>query len=387
MKIKLNKDYLCFQKRSISVDETRNKFLKKYLYRCVASLVVLVPSFSVAASPENRSENMAALEEIVVTAQRREERLEEVPLSIVPLSAEDLQRGAITNMHDLGEITPGLQINHAGGFSQPAIRGVSSLTTGNGVENNVALYVDGFYEPNNNILAMDLANLSGIEVLKGPQDTLYGRNATGGAILLNTLSPSDTLTGSINLSYGRFDDRSASGSISGPINDNVRYSVSGYIREMDGYIELSDPEVIGRGSGDYVPAEYQSVRTKLEVDISDNLMATLGYNYTFVDERRGLLFTPFAYVAPTAPAPPARAVDRDMTSFDSKTEQPVAVHQGTLKLEWVTDLGTLTSYTGYSNATPDSDFDIDGTYVDILRALPGQNRTPSSRPLTLISIL
>lgn len=344
----------------------RHQRLRTAIQGAIA-LVMVAPTWAVENPAQPQSLRM--LEEVVVTAQRREQRLEEVPLSIVPLRAEDLERAGVTNMHNLGEITPGVQINHAGAFSQPAIRGVSSLTTGNGVENNVALYVDGFYEPNNNIIAMDLANLAGIEVLKGPQGTLYGRNATGGAILLNTLAPSDTFTGNLSATYGRFDDRRINGFLSGPISDRVRYSVSAYFRKMDGYIELSDPDRPGRGSGKYVPTEHRSVRAKLEVDLTENLVATLGYNYTFVDERRGILFTPFEYVAPTVAAPPARALDRDMTSYNSRTEQPVSIHQGTLKLEWATGMGTLSSYTGFSSASPDSDFDIDGTYVDQLRAV------------------
>lgn len=370
MKVTKKYELIFFRNSSASFNTTPPcHAVRRMLCHGVASIVFLAPTITAAQVAQNGSGTQRAIDEIVVTAQRREQRLEEVPLSIVPLSSEDLARGAVTNMHDLGQITPGVQINFAGAFSQPAIRGISSLTTGNGVENNVALYVDGFYEPNNNITAMDLANLAGIEILKGPQGTLYGRNATGGAILLNTLAPSDILTGNINLTYGSFDDRRASGFVSGPISDEIRYSISGYVRKTDGYIELSDPDVTGRGSGDFVPAEHRSLRTKLEIDLTDNLTGTLAYNYTFVDERRGILFTPFEHVSPTVPPPPARAIDRDMTSFNSRTEQPVTSHQGTLKLEWVTEVGTITSYTGYSTTVADSYFDIDGTFVNILSAI------------------
>ena len=110
-------------------------------------------------------------------------------------------------MHEISRITPGVQIGFAGVSTQPAIRGVTSLTNGSGNENNVAIYVDGFYVSDNLTINQDLSNLQGIQVLKGPQGTLYGRNATGGAILVQTLDPTEDLSGKFEGSYGKFSER------------------------------------------------------------------------------------------------------------------------------------------------------------------------------------
>ena len=91
----------------------------------------------------------------------------------------------VTSVRDISKVVTGVQIGQAGGFTQPSVRGITTLTNNVNFENNVAIYVDGFYEPAPQAINIDLPNVSGIQVLKGPQGTLYGRNATGGAILLN----------------------------------------------------------------------------------------------------------------------------------------------------------------------------------------------------------
>jgi iron complex outermembrane receptor protein len=100
-----------------------------------------------------------SIQEIVVTAQRRAERLEDVPMSVTAISAEAVESRGIRNLQDLGQITAGVQIGFQGSFTYPAIRGVSSATTGVGFENNVAVYIDGYYQPDVNSINQDVANI------------------------------------------------------------------------------------------------------------------------------------------------------------------------------------------------------------------------------------
>ena len=135
------------------------------------------------------------------------------------------------------------------------IRGITT-TNAASYENNVALWVDGLYEITPQILNMDLPNVQSIQVLKGPQGALYGRNATGGALLVETMDPGDLLTGSLEATYGRFSDRRMRGFIAAPLNDKVGVSLAGTFRQTDGYykkVSLTDPtkfcrQHIGRGS-------------------------------------------------------------------------------------------------------------------------------------------
>ena len=342
---------------------------KNYGYPLLAAagLASLGMAVNVSAQQDVSPQRSAsALEEIIVTAQRRAERLEDIPMAVIALNSDFLERSGITNIHDLGRVTPGVQINFGGANTQTAIRGVTTLTNGTGVENNVAMYVDGFYEPNSTFINADFANIAGIEVLKGPQGTLYGRNATGGAILINTLAPSDVTTGSINARYGKFEDITLSGYVSGPISDSVRYSLAGYNRESDGYIKLLANPLTGEGSGDAAPVTQHSVRAKLQFDLTDSLLMDIGYNYALVDDGRGQLFTTFEHVPSFLPGPPLRAERPGTASFNFKNEVRNMSNQGTLKFEWQTAIGTLSSRTSYTERDARQSFDFDGTFANMV---------------------
>jgi iron complex outermembrane recepter protein len=342
-------------------------------YLLLAGCTVLAP-FSVEpalaqSTVEEARERVGAAEDggddiIIVTAQRRAQRLEEVPASVAVVSGETLENAGIVNFQELGQVAAGAQVNFAGAFTQPTIRGVTTLTNGNNVENNVAVYVDGFYEPSALVINADLPNLAGIEVLKGPQGTLYGRNATGGAILINTLAPSDILTGRAEITYARFNDKRASAYVSGPISDQVKIGVAGYYRHTDSYIRMASPTVIGEKLGPATPIRQAAIRTKLQVDLSESLRATLAYNLVHVDDGRTDIFTPFDHINPAVAPPPLRATLPRTASFNYETKSPVTNHQGTLKVALDTGIGALTSYTGYTDSKQHLVFDFDGTYRD-----------------------
>lgn len=306
-------------------------------------------------------EEIASEGDVVVTAQRRAERLEDVPMSVTAVTPALLEAAGVTNVHDLEFIVPGTRMNFGGGFTQPSIRGITSLTVGIGFDNNVAFYVDGFYSPDTVTINSDLANIASVEVLKGPQGTLWGRNATGGAILINTLAPSDVLTGQVEVSAARFNDNSIGGYLSGPLSDRARYSIAAYSRNSDGYNRLLDPSGSGGTIGDATPLEHDSLRVKLELDVTENLVATLGYNYGLSADPRGLLFNAFRFTQPTAPPPGIRATEPYTASYGDDTYLRGLTDEGTLRLDWDTSIGTLTSYTGYATRVSKIGYDFDGT--------------------------
>lgn len=146
------------------------------------------------------------VEEIVVTAQRRAESLQDVPIAVTAVSAERLAAAGIVSTTGLGEVTPGLTVPADTGYFQPHIRGVGTSSTGAGVENPVATYVDGVYIANPPSEILSLNNIDRIEVDKGPQGTLFGRNATGGLIQVITLDPQQTPHLNADVSYGNYQD-------------------------------------------------------------------------------------------------------------------------------------------------------------------------------------
>ena len=157
---------------------------------------------------------------------------------MIAVTGEALEAAGVKRFQDLALVAPGVQVSRSGIYTQPAIRGVSTIFAGPAQETNVAVYVDGFYTADNLSINQDFANIQDVQVLKGPQGTLYGRNATGGAILITTRGPTNELTFDGSVSYApRFDDRIASAFLAGPIAEAIRFSIAGYFRKNDGYIK------------------------------------------------------------------------------------------------------------------------------------------------------
>ena len=299
--------------------------------------------------------------EIIVTAQRRAERLEDVPVAIVALSGDTLAKAGVQRMSDLGQVATGVQVNRAGAFTQPAIRGITTLTLGFGFENNVAVYVDGFYQPDMVTINGDLANLASVQVLKGPQGTLYGRNATAGAIVMETLAPSREPTANAQVSYGRFNDIRSQAYVSLPLSHNLAVSLAGYYRRSDGYIRDVGADPVARvDDSNAAPLNNTSLRAKVFFTPSEVLKITLGYNHGEVEDSRGLVYTINRY-AFAVPSSPPRASARDTASPTQPANGRAKADEFTGKVEIDTGAGTLTSYTGYAKRLSSSVFDFDGS--------------------------
>lgn len=131
--------------------------------------------------------------DIVVTAQRRAERLQDVPITMTQVSGAALDAAGVTGTANLSQVVPAFRLDHNGGYAQPAIRGVTTSISNPGSGSNIAVYVDGFYNPSPLTTDFEFLNISGVQVLKGPQGTLFGRNSTGGAVIVTTTAPSTTL--------------------------------------------------------------------------------------------------------------------------------------------------------------------------------------------------
>lgn len=180
-------------------------------------------------------ESGPVIADIVVTAQRRAERLQDVPASIVAVSAEALAKSGVTNTADLARIVPGVGMTFQGGWLQPAIRGITSVGSNIGDNSNVAMYLDGIYQPQQIATLIDLPDVQQIEVLKGPQGALYGQNATGGAILVTTMQPSFTAGGKLSASYGSYNDVQLRGYVTGGLSDTIAASLSGGYQNRNGF--------------------------------------------------------------------------------------------------------------------------------------------------------
>jgi len=301
--------------------------------------------------------------EIIVTAQHRSETLESVPMSVSVISQATLANAGVNSARDLANVTTGFQIGNGGSYPQPAIRGVTTINAGS-YENNVAVFVDGLYQTTPQILNVDLPNVQNIQVLKGPQGTLYGRNATGGALLIDTIEPGRDWHGDAEATYGRFNDRRARGYVAGPLSDQIGVSLAGTLRRTDGYVKQASRTTPGAFDGTFLGIKQESVRAKVKAEITDNFRATLGYNYVRASDPRGVQFTPIENVANSYAVPgrntrPTGLGEMAGDAFTLDFKQ----HEGFLKLELGTGIGTLRSVTGYADGRLRTTYDAGGTYV------------------------
>jgi iron complex outermembrane recepter protein len=336
-----------------------------------ALTAIALPSLAWAQTPPAQGQPSATQatssnegEVIIVTAQRRAERLENVPMTVAVANAETLEATNANSLRDINRLTSGVMLNQGGAFPAATIRGVTSLANGTSFENNVAIYIDGFYQTATQGTNIDLPNVSDVQVLKGPQGTLYGRNATGGAILINTVTPGKEWQGKVEATYAKFNDWRIGGYFAGPVTDWAGISIAAYTRRTDGYFKLASRTVPGATDGNGAPLDQDAIRLKLKLNLSNDFSAIFGYNYTHISDARGNMFSDFENVSPfinstTRPQKPG------VIAFDHGDRIETWSHEGTMTLSWDTGIGALKSYTSYTTFKPITSFDFDGTYLEL----------------------
>ncbi len=216
---------------------------------------VMAASFTSAAQAqeEARRSTSALLEEVVVTARKREEGSQEVPLSISALGADQLESLKIRDLTNLSVRLPNVALDDAGtarGTANFAIRGLGVNSSIPGIDPTVGVVVDGVYIGLNNGILFDTFDLESVEVLRGPQGTLFGRNVTGGAVLLNSKKPGEEFEFSARAAIDQGPEggpsRYVMASVGGPVNDMLAARFTAYHNDDDGFVENQfDGEDIG----------------------------------------------------------------------------------------------------------------------------------------------
>ncbi|MFO7324166.1 MAG: TonB-dependent receptor [Pseudomonadota bacterium] len=230
---------------------------------------LMVSSAAVAATQE------AVLEEIVVTAERRETALQDTPISIIALSAEALEQKGVEDLQDMALFTPNLAIQGGRGAGDNApsfiIRGVSG-GGGTTSERGVALYIDGIYVPRTSGSVFKVFDLERVEVLRGPQGTLFGRNSTGGAVRLVTKQPEENFDAYVRVTGGNLDRRDVTGMVNVPLSETVLLRAQAAYLNEDGYVR--------RGSQKLGSSEDILGRVQLAISPREELKVTLGALYS-----------------------------------------------------------------------------------------------------------
>lgn len=318
------------------------------------------------------------LGEIIVTARRREERLIEVPGPVTARTGDQLAAAGIESTRDLSPAVPGLSFTMQGAWAQPALRGVTSTSSSAGAENPVALYVDGIYQPSMIGSFFDLPDVERIEVLKGPQGTLFGRNATGGAIQIVTQRPKFTSEGQLQASAGYYFGGSAEdsatyqlkGYLTGPFSEKVAGSLTFLVDHTDGYMyDIVRNERDGE-------IDSLAARGKLLYVVNDDF--DLQFSAYYMDRADFANTTPFPFRGNSAAANRPGMVGVVIptkpwhTAHDTRPEIDMRGIGADLRATWNVPAGTLVSLTGYTKNDNMIHVDTDASY-----APPGE---PSTQP-------
>ena len=350
-----------------------------------------------AADPPPAS-GVGEVQEIVVTAQRRAEKVMDVPLSVTAYSGEAIAAAGVADTSALQDATPGLIYSKEGSSVQFYMRGVGNEVSVPSAESSVAFYIDGVYVTQMIGSFEDFADLERVEVLQGPQGTLYGRNALGGAINITTKAPSrDALVADIAATAGNYGRKQGSAYISGPINDKVAFSIAATQVTTDGWVRnlFNGQEVENE--------DYYNIRMKLAADLGENTALTLAVDRFWRDDTRNQVFgaasgvLPVAAVLPQAPVlaatlppgplrnsltnlpdRPALYTNGEWTVYNDTPPSERDLVQGfSLKVAHSFGLFDMTSISSYRDLRSFSQADADGTNrpIQVIFSDPQRGRT------------
>ncbi|MEZ5500388.1 MAG: TonB-dependent receptor [Steroidobacteraceae bacterium] len=343
----------------------------------VATAVWLAGAFAPALAQGQSGQ----LEEIVVTAQKRAESAQDVPISIVAVTGDELARTGQTDFLSIASRTPTLQYSQAGGESQIYIRGIGSNLLAVGADPSVAIHLDGVYLGRPNMGLNQFLDVDRVEVLRGPQGTLYGRNATGGSINIISKQPTDEFEGYVGVGTGSFSRVELKAAAGGPISDQWGFRLAGRFVKDDGYVDDLDPA----GTNKLDDQDLKAVRGILRFRPSEAFTGTLAYDYSkFSNGNTAVRPNDSTGTGQVFGAVPTSSILQERNDFntfmDWKTGGP------TLTLNWNLANGVeLTSISAYKTFKMDFFFNTDGTELNVTRTSEIFDTTQFSQELRLAS--
>jgi iron complex outermembrane recepter protein len=261
-----------------------HKMLRTMVRALLSSGGLLLLTQVVRAQTAPASDDLG-LPEVIVTAQKRAENVNSVPISISVLTNQDLAQAGVTGTQQLELATPGLVFGNTNGFAQPYIRGIGTDLISPGQESPVGFYLDGVYLPFTSSLVQEFGDIDRIEVLKGPQGTLYGRNTTGGAINIITRDPEQQFTADASLTAGNLGYGKVSAYVAGGLTDSLSASLSAVYTIHNGFFD-----VLNTGERLDTLNQY-GIRNKLKFVFNDDWSAVFSADYTHKSDSSDSVFT------------------------------------------------------------------------------------------------
>lgn len=325
--------------------------VKSRLLGCVALLSMSTAAGAQDVASSGNAGQSTEVDDIVVTAQRRAENLQRVPIVITAVNEAQLANAGVVSVANLGTVAPGVNVRTAaGGVFQPSIRGIG--TASNVVENPVALYIDGVYLPNQNESSRELPDVEQVAILKGPQGTLFGRNATAGVIQITTRRPSQKLKIEAKAEIDNYATFRGGLFVSGGLASNIAASVSAdYVTQGDGW-----GNNLTTGNDTYRIDHSLSLRGKLLFEPSPDTSITLIGDYL---DRKLFTYSSVSYPGTAFILPLPAPLPRRQDVYSSI--DPYATFSGggaSVTIEQQFDFAKLVSITAYRRGSTSYMFDV-----------------------------
>ncbi len=258
----------------------------KSLWLTTAGMIALTMAMPAAA--QDTTAPQAAVDqdsaEIIVTATRRASPLSDVPIAVSAVSAQAMQNSGASDIRTLNQLAPSLLVSSTGSEANASarIRGIGTVGDNPGLESSVAVFIDGVYRSRTGAGLNELGEIERVEVLRGPQGTLFGRNASAGLINIISKAPENTFSAKGEITYGNYDYWRLSGRVTGPVADGIALSLDGVWSKRDGFYKLVD--TAGNNVGDTNDRDRYFLRGQALIEPNDDLSIRLIGDYTNRDE-------------------------------------------------------------------------------------------------------
>jgi iron complex outermembrane recepter protein len=321
-----------------------------------------------ATAPQDAAPQDEVIQDIVVTGSRlREESVQETPIAVSVVDARAISDLHASDVRALSSNIPNLQISQnptASGTPLIFLRGFGVVATEVATEPGVALYVDGVYQPTVSGALAELFDVERVEVLRGPQSTLLGKNASAGALMLRHVRPNGDFSAKFQAEYGTYNLFQTQGLVTAPITDTLSGKLYGYYRSRDGYIKNSFP-----GATDGGAEKSYTIRGALNFEPTDNfeVYLTADYSRRRPTQSVGRSATPATALPCAAFGYCDTQIDERRTANFNYDEKPLAVDRNvTADAEWKLGDGIkISSITGYRHYRLNNDADLDASPVTV----------------------
>lgn len=364
--------------------------MKKFELLAASAIALLYATPALAQSTPAPAAQDGALndsDDIIVTATKREQTLQDVPISVSVTSSATIEKAQIRDLIDLQSVVPSLKVAqfNAAGQTNFIIRGFGNGNGNDGIESSVGVFVDGVYRSRSASALDDLPEIERVEVLRGPQSTLFGKNVSAGAISIVTKRPSFEWGGKAEITVGNYSQMQTRATITGPLTDSLAFRVSGSLNERDGYFKNlttgSDVNNRHRWSvrGDilFEPSSDFSIRIIGDYNIIKEVCCgvTSIYNGPATQAIKALGF---------AVSDTTKIFDRNVI-FNTDPYNRIVGKGVSGQVDWNLGFAKLTSITAYRNQINQSNQDIDFTAADIANNITANNAKTFTQEFRLAS--